>query len=429
MESIRNRGNPACGFWKMVFPALKSDDQGPERRRKVAIRGFNGIFLTLIGWVGITSGNALWNAGRGGEIPILAMGLIVCLAWMLWGIIPILDCMIREPGWRESEARDGPHWRRGMPFIAVELVLVTCVIQLVLPANPNGILKALLLPVIAHAVLMLRGLWLFVSIGTCFTVHFTLLSRPGMDFFLEAIFTIVCVQMVVATERSHAEAHRIALRLAEANSALAAHALQAEELAAARERSRLAREIHDLIGHHLTVVRVQLEAALSLHDSQPGKALEAVRNARECAGEGLREIRNSVESLRAGPLENRSLCEALLTLITESERAGQNVRVVVSGQARPLGRAAALTLFRASQEALTNARKHAPSARVTLELKFDAADGVVLKVSDDGPGPPAGFSPGFGLTGLRERAALIGGSLRLGQQTDPGFSFTLSVPA
>jgi signal transduction histidine kinase len=88
-----------------------------------------------------------------------------------------------------------------------------------------------------------------------------------------------------------------------------------------------------------------------------------------------------------------------------------------------------LTLFRASQEALTNARKHATSARVTLELHFDARGEVILKASDDGPGPPADFSPGFGLTGLRERAALIGGSLSLGQQTDPGFSFILAVPA
>lgn len=429
MEPIGNHKNPVSGFWKMVFPTLIDEEQGPARRRMMAIRGFNGIFLILIGWIGITSGRALWNSGRGDDVPLLAFGLLFCLAWMMWGVIPILDRMIREPGSCELENRDGTGWRRGMPFIAVELVIVALIIQFVLPANPNGILKALLLPVIAHAVLMLRGPWLFVSIGACFTLHFTLLSRPGMDFFLEAIFTIVCVQMVVATERSHAEAHRIALRLAEANSELAAHALQAEELAAARERSRLAREIHDLIGHHLTVVGVQLEAALSLHDRQPGKAMEAVRNARECAGEGLREIRNSVESLRAGPLENRTLCEALLALVTESERAGQNVRLVVRGNERPVGRAAALTLFRASQEALTNARKHAPSARVTLELHFDARDEVILKASDDGPGPPAGFSLGFGLTGLRERAALIGGSLALGQETDPGFSFILAVPA
>ena len=428
-SSFGNEEPSTTRFWNLIFPTLKDEEGGPHRRRKIAIWGFNGIFLTLIGWIGITTGRAFLNSGRAEELPMLILGLFLCFGWMLWGVVPVLDRMIRDPSGIEPVANGAPWWRRGMPFIVVELVLVVFVIQLALPANPGGILKALLLPVIAHAVLLLRGPWLAATVATCFTLHFALFSRPGMDFFLEAVFTIVCVQMVVATERSHAEAHRIALRLAEANSELAAYALQAEELAAARERSRMAREVHDLIGHYLTVVRVQLEAALSLHESQPEKAIDAVRNARECAGEGLREIRNSVESLRAGPLENRSLCEALLALVTESERTGQNVRLVVSGNERPVGRAAALTLYRASQEALTNARKHAPNSRVTLDLHFDARGEVILKASDDGPGPLAGASPGFGLTGLRERAALIGGSLVVGPQAGTGFSFTLTIPS
>lgn len=316
-----------------------------------------------------------------------------------------------------------------MPFIAVEFFLVTSVILFVLPSNPHGILKALLLPVIAHAVLFVRGPWLALTVIMCFAVHFIILSRPGMDFFLEAVFTIICVQMVVATERSHAEARRIALRLEAANAELAANALQAEELAAARERSRMAREIHDLIGHYLTVVRVQLEAALGIYGSDPGKALDAVRNARECAGEGLREIRSSVEALRAGPLENRSLCEALLALITESERAGQRVHLIVEGNERPVSAASAHTIYRAAQESLTNARKHVPNARVTLELAFTSRDELILNVSDDGPGPPENFTPGFGLTGLRERTALIGGSLDLKHDSTVGFSFVLTIPA
>lgn len=271
--------------------------------------------------------------------------------------------------------------------------------------------------------------WFTLPVVGSFALHFALLSPPGIDFFLEAGFTFVSVQMVVATERSHAEARKIAMRLEIANSELAAYALQAEELAVTRERSRMAREIHDLIGHYLTVIRVQLEAALRIQESQPAKALDAVRNARECAGEGLREIRNSVESLRSGPLENRSLCEALLVLVTESERAGQLVNLVVKGSERPLGRATALTIYRASQEALTNARKHAPEARVTLELQFDRRGEVVLRASDDGPGNLACSSSGFGLTGLQERAALVGGSLVLDRTAGSGFSFVLTIPS
>lgn len=417
------------GFSWRIPQILSGGDSDPYRIRKLAILGFNSILLILIGWIGAMSTKAFMNMGRKEDVPLLISGMLICLGWMLWGILPALDRMIREPEVGGTELRKLSLWRVGLPFIAVELMLVTSMILFILPSNPNGILKALLLPVMAHAVLLVRGPWVVLIVIICFAIHFMILSRPGMDFFLEAVFTIVCVQMVVATERSYAEARRIALRLETANVELAAHSLQAEELAAARERSRLAREVHDLIGHHLTVVRVQLEAALSIHGSDPTKAMEAVRNARECAGEGLREIRSSVESLRAGPLENRSLCEALLALVTESERAGQRVHLIVGGNERPLSAAASLTVYRAAQEALTNARKHVPDARVSLELSFLNDREVVLRVTDDGPGLPDDFSPGFGLTGLRERTELIGGSLVINQDSSSGFLFILTLPA
>jgi len=401
----------------------------PPRIRKVSVYCFNGILISLIAWVGVVVSNKFMDSGRSNDVPILLLGLMLSVAWMLWGVIPALHHMILEPVLCDPAPRKISIFRKGMPFIAVEFVLVTSVILFTLPCNPNGILKALLLPLIAHSVLLVRGPWFTLPVVGSFALHFALLSPPGMDFFLEAGFTIVSVQMVVATERSHAEARKIAMRLEIANSELAAYALQAEELAVTRERSRMAREIHDLIGHYLTVIRVQLEAALRIQESQPAKALDAVRNARECAGEGLREIRNSVESLRSGPLENRSLCEALLVLVTESERAGQLVNLVVKGSERPLGRATALTIYRASQEALTNARKHAPEARVTLELQFDRRGEVVLRASDDGPGNLACSSSGFGLTGLQERAALVGGSLVLDRTAGSGFSFVLTIPS
>jgi signal transduction histidine kinase len=428
-SSSRDDKRAGSGFCWVIRQMLIDGSSNPSRIRKLAVLGFNSILLILIGWIGVVSTKAFLNMGRKDDIPLLILGLLICLGWMLWGILPALDRMIREPELGETELRRVSLWRVGLPFIVVELVLVTSVILFVLPSNPHGILKALLLPVMAHAVLLVRGPWLALMVIICFAIHFIILSRPGMDFFLEAVFTIVCVQMVVATERSYAEARRIANRLEAANAELAAHSLQAEELAAARERSRLAREVHDLIGHHLTVVRVQLEAALSIHGSDPSKAMEAVRNARECAGEGLREIRSSVESLRAGPLENRSLCEALLALVSESERAGQRVHLIVEGSEKPVSAATALTIYRAAQEALTNVRKHVPGARVTLEFSFLTDGEVILRVTDDGPGLPEDFSPGFGLTGLRERTALIGGSLVINQDSTSGFSFVLTLPA
>jgi signal transduction histidine kinase len=186
----------------------------------------------------------------------------------------------------------------------------------------------------------------------------------------------------------------------------------------------MAREIHDSLGHYLTVVQVQLEAALAVHDREPERAMDAVRKAQSLVGEGLREIRNSIAALRAAPLERRTLCEALLALVTESESSGLTVKMEVQGIERELSAASGLTLYRAAQEGLTNVRKHAPGARPRLLLAFHSADWVSLTVSDDGPGceTPEG---GFGLLGLRERAALLGGSFST--KTAPGQGFTLTI--
>ena len=106
------------------------------------------------------------------------------------------------------------------------------------------------------------------------------------------------------------------------------------------------------MGHYLTVVRVQLEAALAVHERGPDLAMDAVRKAQALVGEGLREIRNSIAALRAAPLERRTLCEALLALVAESEAGGLAVRMEVQGTERELSAAAGLTLYRAAQEGL-----------------------------------------------------------------------------
>ena len=219
-------------------------------------------------------------------------------------------------------------------------------------------------------------------------------------------------------------AWQMASELADANRHLGAYAAQAEELAAARERNRLAREIHDTLGHYLTVVRVQLEAALAVHERGPDLAMDAVRKAQALVGEGLREIRNSIAALRAAPLERRTLCEALLALVAESETGGLAVKMEVQGAERELSAAASLTLYRAAQEGLTNVRKHAAGARPRLLLAFGSTDTVSLTVSDDGPGSET-TNGGFGLLGLRERAALLGG--KFSTRTAPGSGFTLTI--
>jgi signal transduction histidine kinase len=178
---------------------------------------------------------------------------------------------------------------------------------------------------------------------------------------------------------------------------------------------------------YLTVVHVQLEAALATHHRGSGLALDAVQKAQSLAGEGLREIRSSIAALRAAPLERRTLCEALLALVAECESAGLSVKIDVQGTERELTAGAGLTLYRAAQEGLTNVRKHAGGAGARLLMDFRPADAVRLTVSDDGPGADS-TDRGFGLLGLRERAALLGGTFSTQTSPGGGFSLTLELP-
>jgi signal transduction histidine kinase len=163
--------------------------------------------------------------------------------------------------------------------------------------------------------------------------------------------------------------------LDEAHRTLSEYAVQVEDLATIQERNRLAREIHDSLGHHLTVIHVQLEAARTLFESQPVLALDALGKAQALTQEGLAEVRGSVAALRASPLEGRSLPDALVSIMDRCHRAGLLTELVVTGAPRSLSLQVKQALFRAAQEGLTNVRKHAQANRA--EVTLDYGDEVV----------------------------------------------------
>ena len=235
------------------------------------------------------------------------------------------------------------------------------------------------------------------------------------------------------------------LRAEQAEEALeqARRARTAETHAAAlAERARIAREIHDVLAHSLGAVSVNLQAAEGLLSSLPddspelAKAIECVERAGAFTREGLAEARRAILALRdtetaAAPVS--SLTEQLRAL-TDEYRADADAPVgfSVAGQPRAVGAEAGLTAFRTAQEALTNARKHAPGQPVSLTLRFDPASTMVRVVNplppDGAAGPLAHTGAGYGLTGLRERAALIGGTLIAGP-ADGQWSVCLTIPA
>ncbi|SMF76525.1 sensor histidine kinase [Streptomyces sp. Amel2xC10] len=202
----------------------------------------------------------------------------------------------------------------------------------------------------------------------------------------------------------------------------AARAAEAESAALA-ERARIAREIHDVLAHSLSAQLVHLEAARLLIERGADRAqiLERVVAARGMARDGLDETRQALSALRGDltPLE-----EFLTGLVRQADGA----EITVEGDRRPLPAEASQTVRRVAQEALTNARKHAPGAKVCVRLAYEAHE-VTLDVRDSGgsPGELAQVGGGYGLLGMRERAELLGGSLDAGPGEE-GFVVTLRVP-
>lgn len=308
------------------------------------------------------------------------------------------------------------------------------VIGITLLGRFTGAFWLLLLPLVSHgAVLFERGGMLAIS-GLTMLVFGLLLGIPNgwqvglsatLSFAPGVVFVVIFTQMAMNESRARSQVERLARDLADAHEALARYAVQAEELATAKERNRLAREIHDSLGHYLTVVNIQLEAARAVLHDDPVQAATLVEKAQTLTKEGLHEVRRSVAALRASPLEGQSLVAALETLVSACRAAGIATTLRVTGEPRPLLPQVELALYRTVQEALTNVRKHAQATCVEATLAYDLG-GVRLRVHDDGIGSGrAAPTDGFGLVGLRERVQLLGGELH--SVSEPGQGFTLEV--
>jgi signal transduction histidine kinase len=242
--------------------------------------------------------------------------------------------------------------------------------------------------------------------------------RNGSGTLAAAAFTLVVSELLVREQRARAE-------LDEANHRLRGYAAQAEQLATVQERNRLARDIHDGLGHHLTVVSMQVQAARAVLAADPARADAVLAKAQQQSAEALAEVRRSVAALRE-PRTAPPLPDALAALAADASAAGVPTEVAVSGTVRPLPAAAEESLYRSAQEALTNVRKHAAATAARVLLDYGAAS-VRLEVSDDGTGLAGGAAggAGFGLVGVRERAAGVGG--RVAVESVPGGGVTLRV--
>jgi len=194
------------------------------------------------------------------------------------------------------------------------------------------------------------------------------------------------------------------------------------------ERSRIAREIHDILAHSLSAQLVHLEGArLLMVSGRMDEALDRVERARGLARSGLEETRRALATLRG----DIPPVDVVLSELADEYRllADAACEVTVTGEPLDLPAKAGLAVIRTAQEALTNARKHALGAKVTIALRYTSG-WCELEVTDSGgrqPGPLAASGGGYGLVGMRERAELIGGTLEAGPAGE-GFNVLLRVP-
>lgn len=328
-----------------------------------------------------------------------------------------------------------PVFGRHTRWIAYALLIALMLVIEFLLAGSN-IIWLVSMPLVALATIELppRGRWLvyvMVMLGMFIPIYYyqgswAAAALSTLSFTPALVFVIIFAKITEAAEAAQRKAESLAGQLADANQRLGDFAIQAEELATTQERNRLAREIHDNLGHYLTVANVQIKAAHALLEKDPQRAGDALEKAATLTQEGLAAVRHSVSSLRDSPLGRLTLPEAIAHLAGEAQATGIVTEFRQQGEARPLDPRAELTLYRAAQEGLTNARKHARASRVDLTLSYLDPAAVSLVVRDNGIGAPASPEPaGFGLLGLRERARQLGG--RVDASGRPGEGYTLSV--
>jgi signal transduction histidine kinase len=250
-------------------------------------------------------------------------------------------------------------------------------------------------------------------------------------FVVGAVLAIAMAGIAVREQAGRIRLQAALRELRESHDQLAASAARVAELSAAAERNRLARDIHDGLGHFLTAIAVQLEKAEAFRDLDQAAASQAVSDARSLARQALQDVRGSVRALR-GDEPSAPLSAMLAGLVRQAGPGSPEVTLTVTGDEAALGASARTVVFRAAQEALTNARKHSGAGQVSMSVAFGDRE-VRLVVADDG----CGFDPvrdaaqahhGLGLVGMRERAALAGGHVEVDSRPGAGTTVTVTIP-
>jgi signal transduction histidine kinase len=266
----------------------------------------------------------------------------------------------------------------------------------------------------------------WLSEGT--ELHYLVLFTVGI------VLVITIARVVTKEKASRTRAEELLSELEVSHRQLKEYAGQVEELATTRERNRLARDIHDTLGHYLTVINVQLEKALALRDKKPREADKAVSDAKRLASEALQDVRRSVGALRTTQ-ELPEFIQSLTELVERVQSESCELELHIEGDEKSFSKQGLLALYRAVQEGLTNVQRHAGASHIWIDLRFGDQEATLI-LRDNGHGFDAaswqhaepGRNGGYGLQGLQERLELFGGDLQIESTPAQGTTLRVTLP-
>ncbi len=338
--------------------------------------------------------------------------------------------------WEQARFVEKPPLR----YAIISLVVRMLLIEIVGYSDNSGFYRFFYLfpPVIAYLYIGRRASYLFGVICFCLPVLWDRLTfgpawwtvGDNMDdtilVFAGMIFAVLMARTVVMQEQSQkrTEALLDELRLSQR---------QVATLATVDERNRIARDIHDSVGHHLTAVNIQLEKAITFQEINPDEAQQALKDAKRSAQSALTDVRESVSTLREEerPFE---LTPALHQLINGF--GSLPTKLQIEGDETQIAKSTLMALYRVAQEGLTNIEKHAEATEASLKVSLQSPD-ATLVLEDNGTGIDLDLleeksnsrEAHFGLSGLQERLELLGGTLSIQQKQPQGTQLSVRIPA
>ncbi len=363
------------------------------------------------------TGRRLLRGTAGDAVLAAAVGVFVVLTTVVEWAVPIGIRSVPPAGWGLMVVASAAlAFRRRYPVLVAATVLVANALYYPL-IDPDGALLITLL--IALYTLAAEGrlgaavvIGLLAVIGSAYG-EISSVSSPlgdaGLFLLLSWLVAAVALGAVARSRR--------------------AYIYEAQHRARDAERLRIARDLHDALGHNLALINVQAGAALHGLDRDPEQAVAALASIKEASKGALQELRKTLGMLRQiddqAPTAPAPSLARLTELTTRAEDAGLDIQVVSEGEARTLPSTVDQAAYRIVQESLTNVARHAGASTVAVRIRYEP-DAVSVVVEDDGRGGPV--QDGTGILGMRERAKAVGGRLEVNDRPEGGLRVTARLP-